>query len=50
MKRGKEKYTAEEVKNFGLWLGEYFKKQSFFHILIRKPRTIDSLFNEWNSL
>jgi hypothetical protein len=37
-----KEYTEEDVKNFGLWLGNNIKKF--------KNRTIDDLFDEWKKL
>lgn len=39
-------YTADDMMNFGLWLGEQYKKRGFFS----KPKTIDELFKVWSSL
>ena len=45
----KDSWSREEVEDFGLWLGEYYKK---IHIsfLKTKPKTIDELFTEYNNL
>jgi hypothetical protein len=37
-----KEYTEEDVKNFGLWLGNNIKKF--------RNRTIDDLFDEWKKL
>lgn len=39
---GIKEYTEEDIKNFGLWLGDNLRKN--------KNRTIDELFDEWKRL